>query len=289
MHREIERLVERQAGWAGPLGARAQQTLARVLNERPALKDALNGTWLGHPVHPAVTDVAVGGATMAVVLDIVGMDRAADVAIGAGLVGMAASAATGAADAVDSYGEQRNVITLHALLNTVGLGLYATSFLLRLGPRGGRPLARLLGFTGFGILNVSAYLGGDIAYGTGSQVDRHAFDADNGHDGTRWHAVDVAEVPAGRPLRANANGRPLVLYRETDGGPVLALDAVCAHAGGPLDKGSIADGCVICPWHGSTFRLTDGHVVHGPSVYDQPAYDVRVAAGGTGLEVRRRD
>ena len=61
---------------------------------------------------------------------------------------------------------------------------------------------------------------------------------------------------------------------------------VCAHAGGPLDKGAVVDGCLECPWHASRFRLADGHVVRGPALYDQPAYEIRAAEAG-GYEVRR--
>ena len=71
------------------------------------------------------------------------------------------------------------------------------------------------------------------------------------------------------------------------GETVHVLHAVCAHAGGPLAEGTIVDDCVECPWHGSRFRLSDGLVRQGPSVYDQPAYELRIAEGG-GYEVRRR-
>jgi nitrite reductase/ring-hydroxylating ferredoxin subunit len=75
----------------------------------------------------------------------------------------------------------------------------------------------------------------------------------------------------------------LILYR--DGETVRALHATCAHAGGPLDKGTLVGDCVECPWHQSRFRLRDGHVVQGPAVYDQPGYEVRAVDGG--FEARR--
>jgi len=37
--------------------------------------------------------------------------------------------------------------------------------------------------------------------------------------------------------------------------------------------------CVVCPWHGSTFRLADGGVVHGPAATDQPTLLTRVVDG----------
>jgi nitrite reductase/ring-hydroxylating ferredoxin subunit len=82
-------------------------------------------------------------------------------------------------------------------------------------------------------------------------------------------------------VKAGAN--TLILFRT--GESVLALHETCAHAGGPLSEGTIVDGCIQCPWHGSRFRLADGHVARGPAMYDQPAYETRRTE--TGWEVRR--
>jgi nitrite reductase/ring-hydroxylating ferredoxin subunit len=35
-----------------------------------------------------------------------------------------------------------------------------------------------------------------------------------------------------------------------------------------------------CPWHGSTYRLSDGAVVHGPATARQPAFETRIADAG---------
>lgn len=70
-------------------------------------------------------------------------------------------------------------------------------------------------------------------------------------------------------------------------GPVIhALDSLCSHMGGPLDEGKIADGCITCPWHGSTFRLGDGSIVRGPATHPQPAYETR--QNNDQIEVRQR-
>ena len=107
MHRQVGRVIDQQASWAKPLGEGAQEFLKEVFDATRPLKDILNGTWLGHPVHPVVTDVPVGAMTVAAVLDVTGQDTAADLAVLTGLASMAASAATGAADAVDTYGKRR--------------------------------------------------------------------------------------------------------------------------------------------------------------------------------------
>ena len=94
---------------------------------------------------------------------------------------------------------------------------------------------------------------------------------------------------------ADALVRPLVTEINTRGQSeigdwserILALHDVCAHAGGPLNEGKLVDGAIECPWHASRYRMTDGHVLQGPSVYDQPAYEVRAKDGG-GWEARRQ-
>src|SRR6202011_4674592 len=62
------------------------------------LKDALNGTWLGHSLHPAITDVPIGAWTAALALDVLGEARGARIAVGVGLLGALGAAATGLTD-----------------------------------------------------------------------------------------------------------------------------------------------------------------------------------------------
>jgi nitrite reductase/ring-hydroxylating ferredoxin subunit len=79
-----------------------------------------------------------------------------------------------------------------------------------------------------------------------------------------------------------AGDTEVLLYR--DGTGLHALWASCTHQGGPLGEGEFADGCVRCPWHGSTFRLADGKVVRGPAASSQPVFETRVMDGK--VEVR---
>ncbi|MBK7623834.1 MAG: Rieske (2Fe-2S) protein [Kineosporiaceae bacterium] len=48
------------------------------------------------------------------------------------------------------------------------------------------------------------------------------------------------------------------------------LAHTCSHLGGPLSQGEVVDDCIVCPWHGSAFRLTDGSVRHGPATARSP-------------------
>jgi nitrite reductase/ring-hydroxylating ferredoxin subunit len=45
------------------------------------------------------------------------------------------------------------------------------------------------------------------------------------------------------------------------------------------DGGEYHDGCLTCPWHGSTFRVSDGAVTRGPATAPQPAFRTRLNGG----------
>ena len=281
----LARIVAWQDRWAIPLGDFNHRWMSALFRPIRPIKDLLNGTWLGHPVHAAITDVPVGTLIMAVVLDVLGYGAAANVAIAVTVLSMLAAAVTGAADYVDADGTARARATLHSTLMVVGLVLVVISLALRLSTASGS-VAVALSFAGLVVVTAGAFVGGDVVYVLGNMVSRHAFRG----AGTKWikldlgDLADVADLPEATPTKARAGINDLVLVR--DGDTVYAMHAVCAHAGGPLPQGSVRDGCLVCPWHGARYRLTDGHVMGGPSVYDQPTYEIRLAEGG-GYEVRR--
>ena len=76
----------------------------------------------------------------------------------------------------------------------------------------------------------------------------------------------------------------LLLVRQH--GQLCALAHSCSHLGGPLSDGTLKDGSVVCPWHGSEFALADGRVINGPATHDQPCLDVRERNGW--IEVKQR-
>jgi nitrite reductase/ring-hydroxylating ferredoxin subunit len=110
-------------------------------------------------------------------------------------------------------------------------------------------------------------------------VDRHAWRS----GGAKWQQLDLQEIPEGQLVKAKVGTQSIVIVR--NGGVVMALHDQCAHAGGPLSGGTIVAGCVECPWHGSRFDLATGERRRGPTVYDQPRYEVRAAETG-GWEAR---
>jgi nitrite reductase/ring-hydroxylating ferredoxin subunit len=134
-------------------------------------------------------------------------------------------------------------------------------------------------------MTAGAYVGGDVVYALGNMVSRHAFRGAGG----KWLPLEIdggiglGDLTPGQPVKAKLGINTLVLVRE--GESVHALHETCAHAGGPLSQGEVVDGCIQCPWHGSRFRLSDGVAQRGPTVYDQPRYEVRV--GDSGPEARR--
>jgi nitrite reductase/ring-hydroxylating ferredoxin subunit/uncharacterized membrane protein len=287
--RLLIRIIDAQAVWTRPLGDAVHGFLHALFHRLPALRDLLNGRWLGHPLHPALTDVPIGILFLAIVFDVVRQPVAAAWALGVGILAMVAAALAGFADYADTDGRARERTTLHSTLMVVALVGYIVSFALRLGPTGptDSAVAFWISLLSFGALGAGAYVGGDVVYVLGNMVSRHAWRG----AGAKWIALEPAEVdvagriPEGRPIKAKLGINQLVLVRH--GEAILALHDTCAHAGGPLNEGLLVDGAIECPWHQSRFRLRDGEVLQGPSVYHQPAYEVRARNGG-GWEARRQ-
>ena len=287
MARLLARLVALNDVWARPFGDFNHRWVAALFGPIRPIKDLLNGRWLGHPLHAASTDLPIGLLLGTVIMDLVGQPAAADIALVATIVTMLLSALSGLADYADTDGTARTRATLHSALMVVALALLVISAIARSGGPVDRTLPIALSIVGFLLVTAGAFVGGDVVYVLGNMVSRHAFRG----AGTKWIRLDTGAVtdldalPEATPTKMRAGINDLVVVRLGD--TIHALHAVCAHAGGPLDQGTIVDGCVECPWHASRFRLSDGLVRQGPSVYDQPSYELRAAESG-GYEVRRR-
>jgi nitrite reductase/ring-hydroxylating ferredoxin subunit/uncharacterized membrane protein len=287
--RFLARLIAANDGWAKPFGESAQRVVAGLFHRITPIRDLLNGTWLGHPLHPALTDVPIGALVVVILLDLIGVPDAAFWALALALLALVAAAVTGLADYADADGMARTRATLHGALMVIGTIVTLASMVVRLSAPGydGGTTAQALLVVGFLVIAAGAYVGGDLVFVMGNMVTRHAFRG----AGTKWIRLDTGGIidldmlPEATPQKMKAGINDLVVVRL--GGTIHALHAVCAHAGGPLAEGTVTpDGCIECPWHASRFRLTDGRLRHGPSVYDQPAYEVRAAETG-GYEVRR--
>jgi nitrite reductase/ring-hydroxylating ferredoxin subunit len=282
MARLLTRILDAQGAWARPLGDALHRLLAALFRPIHPIKDLLNGTWLGHPLHGATTDVPVGTLIVSVVLDLLGQPAAADVALVATIVFMVLSAVSGLADYTDTDGTARERGTVHATIMVLSLVVLIVSLVMRSGAPADRTVPIVLSIVGLLGVTAGAFVGGDIVYVFGNMVSRHAFRG----AGTKWLALELPSggLPEGELVKAKVGINNLVLIR--DGDRVLALHDQCAHAGGPLSGGTIVGDEVECPWHGSRFRLADGHRRRGPALYDQPAYEVRQTDTGT-WEARR--
>jgi nitrite reductase/ring-hydroxylating ferredoxin subunit/uncharacterized membrane protein len=257
------------------VAARLSVGLSYVTHKHP-LSTLLAGTWLGHPVHPVLTDVPIGCWTSAVVLDLTGSRARHDAArrlVGAGVLAAIPTAMTGLADWADTGDETRRIGTVHSLLNLTGAALFGLSWLARRHDRHVRGVA--LSLAGTALVTAGAALGGHLVYRTGTGVDWTVFD----ERPADWTAPEGAPQPLGGGTSVLTVGPGKVLATKLEDGVWAGMDARCSHRGGPLDEGTIEHGCVTCPWHHSRFRLDGGSIVHGPATAPQPRYDVEERDG----------
>ncbi|HEV7899610.1 MAG TPA: Rieske 2Fe-2S domain-containing protein [Planosporangium sp.] len=257
---------------------RARKLVRAALGSQ-RVRDVLHGVWLGHPLHPALVQMPVGAWLSAAILDVLpGQRVAATALIGVGTAGALPAAVTGANDWASLSREQRRVGFVHAGANTVALALYGASLAARL--RGRHTTGRGLGYLGLAVAGASAYLGGHLSYALGAGVNQ-AVPGLWLMRGTWQRVGDVEEFAHGQPVARKLGETPVLVYR--DAGRFTVMLERCAHHNGPLSDGKIVeiDGepCVVCPWHGSTFRLTDGVVVHGPAANDQITLRTRIVDG----------
>lgn len=256
-----------------------RRSVRRVI--RPgAPADALHGVWLGHPLHPALTDVPVGAWVGAAALDLLpGQRRAATAMVGLGLAATVPTVVTGASDWSEAGREQQRVGLVHAAANLAAVTLYSGSLVARV--RGADRTGRVLGGLGLAMVGLASYVGGHLSY-------RSAAGVNNAVPALRrlpedWQPLGaLAGLPERQPLRRLIAGTvPVLVYR--DGDEVRVLVEQCEHMAGPLAGGEIVtrdgEACVVCPWHGSVFRLCDGRVEHGPATQPQPVLEVRVVDG----------
>jgi nitrite reductase/ring-hydroxylating ferredoxin subunit/uncharacterized membrane protein len=279
----IRRFVNRKAldRWDWGVGiADFYSAVSRAVLRPKWLRSFLHGTWLGHPLHPLLTDVPVGGLTIALLLDLLGFPDGANVATLLGFAGLILAAIAGFVDLDETDGKARQYGGVHASLMLVAMVFYLFSIAIRfdLAP-GTAYLATIIAAVGYLFIVLGAYVGGDLVFTLGNMVDRHAWRA----GGAKWTALDVTEVPERQPLKAKAGAQTLVLVRV--GEQIQALHDTCAHAGCSLSDGTVVGDTIQCGCHGSRYKLSDGSVVVGPATYDQPSYEVRRADGK--LEVRR--
>jgi nitrite reductase/ring-hydroxylating ferredoxin subunit/uncharacterized membrane protein len=281
LHRLAERIGQIEA--LDPPARKLLEVADKAIKPGRA-RDALSGTFLGHALHPLLTDLPIGSWTSAVLLDSFGgrdSEQAARRLIGFGILAAAPTAATGWVEWSDSAGGRastRRVGLAHAASNVTALSLFTASYLAR--RQGRRAKGRALALAGSSALAVGGHLGGHLSYVHGEGVAVTAFEEGS----TDWaEALPERELAEGRPACVLVDRVPVLLVRE--GGEIHALANRCTHRGGPLHEGEVGEGRVTCPWHGSRFDLRTGSVERGPASSPQPAYETRLRDGT--VEVRQ--
>lgn len=254
-----------------------------VLDQAPLSRhvaDALHGSWLGHPLHPALVHIPIGSWALSALFDLFEVtsgDRnagqTADLLITIGATAAVPTALAGMADYSAMKQDATTLAAAHGMLNSVGLGLYLLSLKAR--RSGNRRRGRWLSTIALGCVAASASLGGDLVYRKRVGVN-HSPEPEGPQQWTDVIASD--QLTRGAAKRVEVAGQPVLVYRADDD-TVYAIGAVCSHAGGPLEEGAIQDCRVECPWHHSVFDLRDGTVIHGPATHHQPAFATRVQNG----------
>jgi uncharacterized membrane protein len=244
----IVRAVE-NAGFLDSVAKPAGRTVRKLLSGG-TFKDALSGTWLGHAVHPMLTDVVIGSFTSATLLDLLGgeeLGAASERLIAVGIAAYGPTALTGAndwADAEPADDAVRRAGLVHAGSNAMALGLYTASLVAR--RRGARRRGVLLAGIGWSVLGVGGYLGGHLTLSRGIGPDQTVFDPGS----TDWiPAADAAQLAPGRLTRVVVGDTPVLLVKDDD--LIYAIHDRCSHRGCSLSDGELEGEEIVCACHGS--------------------------------------
>ena len=276
----VDQVVERLEN-ASPLDP-VVKAVRRIVNSalKPQkVRDALHGVWFGHPLHPVLTDIPIGVWSAAAILDLVpGTGPAVATLIGTGCASAVPTAVTGWADWSQLHPQHQRFGLVHEAANGTALALYSASLVSR--ARGQKLTGKALSYAGLSAMIVGGYLGGHLTFRQGAGANHTADVIDLFPGG--WQSLGyLDDLPDGRPTKLTIGGVDLLVVRRGQHVDVLANH--CSHLSGPLSDGSFSvdegQGCIICPWHGSTFRLADGAVIHGPATSPQLVFETRIAAG----------
>jgi nitrite reductase/ring-hydroxylating ferredoxin subunit len=272
LHQLLDRLEH-----AEPLDRLADpiDQVTRPLLRSPGASRLLSGAWLGHRLHPMLTDAVIGPWLSASVIDLVGGKAGRPAArrlVGIGVISAVPTAAAGLHDWLDYGSKVRRDGLVHALANTIGLLLQIASWVAR--SRGDHRRGAALSAGAMAASGAGAYIGGHMSFVLGAGVERSAFS----RAPTDWvAAVSLDQLDRDGRASVDVDGTQMLIVR--DGQEIRALADTCNHAGCSLADGEISDGAITCTCHGSRFRLADGHTLAGPAAAAQPAYATRLRAG----------
>ena len=258
--------------------ARKVSGVVSDVTHRTGVVSLLSGTWIGHPLHPILTDLPIGSWTSAFVLDLVGGKRArpaAQTLVGLGVLTAVPTAVTGLSDWADTVGSTRRIGAFHALTNIVGLGCYVLLWRAR---RRGPPLPGRRPRHG---RRHCRHRCGGAAWRPPRLPHRHRGRRERGrHRAERLDRDDVGVVAAlageGRYVEVGP-AKALALH---DGpGGWHGIGARCSHRDGPLQEGAFEDGCVVCPVAREPVPARRRHRGQRARPAPQPRYEVRERDG----------
>lgn len=262
------------AGHLDPVISAVRRVVRSALTSAK-VKDALHGVWLGHPLHPPLTDLPIGAWSAAGLLDALpGTGNAAATLIAAGCAGYVPTIMAGWTDWADLHEQQQRVGLVHATTGGLAFGCYVASLAAR--AQGSHSRGKLWSYAGLAMVGLTAYLGGHLAFRQAAGVNHvesvpHLFPEG-------WHEIGrLDDFVDGELAARSIDGVDLLVIRR--GQHVDVLANTCSHLAAPLSEGRFmakdGQGCVVCPWHESTFRLADGAVVHGPATAPMPVFATR--------------
>lgn len=289
----IDDLLRRQ-GWMDGVADALQHALGvfyRVLGAPGrALKNLLHGTRvLGHPLHPAVTDIPLGAWAAGVVGDWAAHvtklvpSQAGDVALVVGILAGLLAFASGYTDFHDTYGQERRYGLTHGVIMTTTIIVMLSSLAIRwLWGGEGSVLAAVVSSAGLLLGFGGAFFGGHLTFALGTQVNHLAF-AEGPKEYVR--IGKPKDFPEGSLKLAEAGGMAVMVVRLD--GQLNAMADVCTHAGGPLHEGKLDGDVVTCPWHGSRFCIRNGRALSGPATFDEPVLKVREDGGEVEVKLAR--
>lgn len=272
------------------------------------IKKALQGRWLGHPLHPAIVHFPIALFMLNLVLDVaswIAPDRTLVVAstwvLALGVAMAVLAAIPGFADFASIRADHPGYTTAvqHLLLNFVAVVLYAVNVAIRW--NGDDPtiervgaMTAFLSIFGVTIISYSGYLGGKLVYDKGIGVGRHRRRADlpdatlsaaKQEDG--WFDVAPDNLGEGQTLRAQVDGVVVTIVRHQD--ELFAVQEFCTHRFGPLSEGTCTGGKLTCPWHRSQFDLRTGRPTDGPAKEPLKTFEVAAREGRIRIKIPAKD
>ncbi|OMC32569.1 (2Fe-2S)-binding protein [Mycobacterium sp. GA-1841] len=255
---------------------------------RNQVTNALNGVWLGHPVHPPLASLSSGVLSATVALDTyqftvgrrtrtIDASHLAQHTLALGILANLGAAVTGTTDWQHTHEQDRRIGLVHGMLNLTATAMYALSWTER--RRRHHLRAALISCAGYALSMSSGVLGGHLVFASKVGTDQSGPQLES----PQWVAVMPQDsLPDTGLHRVEVDNVGVVMFRSDD--EIRAVGEFCPHLAAPMADGWLDRGRVVCPWHGSQFDSESGEVVRGPASAPLPCYQARIRNGV--IEVR---